>query len=107
VTQILINLLSNALKHTPESRIEVTLKVISSHQAHLEIRDFGPGIAPEHLPHLFERFYRADSSRSSTTGGSGVGLTISRHLAQAMGGRLEVKSVLGTGSSFTLVLPLA
>lgn len=107
VTQILINLLSNALKHAPESRIEVILKVPNPQEAHLEIRDFGPGIAPEHLPHLFERFYRADPSRSSATGGSGVGLTISSHLARAMGGRIEVKSVLGTGSSFTLILPLA
>ncbi len=107
VTQILINLLSNALKHAPESRIEVTLKMLIPQEAHLEIRDFGAGIAPEHLPHLFERFYRADPSRSSATGGSGVGLTISSHLARAMGGRLEVKSVLGTGSSFTLILPLA
>jgi signal transduction histidine kinase len=104
VTQILINLLSNALKHAPGGRVDLGVQV-RANQVQLEVRDFGPGIALKHLPHLFERFYRVDTSRSSTTGGSGVGLTISKHLATAMGGWLEVESEVGTGSSFRLTLP--
>jgi signal transduction histidine kinase len=104
VTQILINLLSNVLKHAPGSRVDLGVQVRAD-QIQLEVRDFGPGIASEHLPYLFERFYRVDASRSSATGGSGVGLTISSHLATAMGGRLEVTSELGKGSSFRLTLP--
>ena len=103
VTQIVINLLSNVLKHAAGSRVDLAVQ-LQTNYVQLEVRDFGPGIAPEHLPHLFERFYRVDASRSSGTGGSGVGLTISSHLATAMGGRLEVTSDLGKGSSFKLTL---
>jgi signal transduction histidine kinase len=106
VTQILINLFANALKHAPGSRVDLNIQA-RANQIVLEVRDTGPGIPAEHLPHLFERFYRVDASRSSETGGSGVGLTISKHLATAMGGRLEVESGFGTGSSFVLVLPSA
>jgi signal transduction histidine kinase len=108
VTQIVINLLSNAIKHAAGSPIEVRLgpdEFLNPKGVCLEVRDFGPGIPPEHVPHLFERFYRVDASRLSSTGGSGVGLTISNHLATAMGGRLEVTSELGKGSSFKLTLP--
>jgi histidine kinase len=104
VTQILINLLTNTLKHAPGSRVDLNIQA-RANQTFLEVCDAGPGIPAEHLPHLFERFYRVDPSRSSDTGGSGVGLTVSRHLAIAMGGRLEVESGFGTGSSFTLILP--
>jgi two-component system, OmpR family, sensor histidine kinase BaeS len=108
VTQILINLLANALKHAPGSRVELNIQArvnqTQESQIVLEVRDSGPGIPAEHLPHLFERFYRVDASRSSDTGGSGVGLTVSKHLATAMGGRLEVESDFGTGSRFLLTL---
>jgi signal transduction histidine kinase len=111
VTQILINLLANALKHAPGSRVDLNIQArinqAQQSQIVLEVRDSGPGIPAEHLPHLFERFYRIDASRSSETGGSGVGLTVSKHLATAMAGRLEVESHFGTGSRFTLVLPSA
>jgi signal transduction histidine kinase len=111
VTQILINLLANALKHAPGSRVDLNIQArinqAQQSQIVLEVRDSGPGIPAEHLPHLFERFYRVDASRSSETGGSGVGLTVSKHLATAMAGRLEVESHFGTGSRFTLVLPSA
>lgn len=106
VTQIIINLFSNALKHAPGSRVEINIQA-RANEIVLTVRDTGPGISAEHLPHLFERFYRVDASRSSETGGSGVGLTVSKHLATAMGGRLEVESDFGTGSSFVLVLPSA
>ncbi len=102
-TQILINLLANALKHAPGSRVDLSIQA-RVNEIILMVRDTGPGIPTEHLPHLFERFYRVDASRSSETGGSGVGLTVSRHLANAMGGRLETESDFGTGSRFTLVL---
>jgi signal transduction histidine kinase len=106
VAQILINLLANALRHAPGSRVDLSIQA-QANEIFLEVRDAGPGIPAEHLPHLFERFYRVDPSRSSETGGSGVGLTVSKHLATAMGGRLEVESHFGTGSRFTLVLPSA
>ncbi len=107
VAQIVVNLLSNALRHAPSSPVELRVRR-QDKEVRLEVRDFGPGITAEHLPHLFERFYRADPSRSSAPdgrGGSGVGLTISSHLAQAMGGRIEVESQFENGSSFALILP--
>lgn len=101
--QVVVNLLSNALRHAPGSPIGLRV-TRDRREVRLEVEDDGPGIAAEHLPHVFERFYRVDPSRSRATGGSGVGLTISSHLAGAMGGRLEVESEVGKGSRFTLVL---
>jgi signal transduction histidine kinase len=106
VAQIVVNLLSNALRHAPGNPVELRVRR-QNKEIRLEVKDFGLGIGKEHLPHLFERFYRADASRASASGGSGVGLTISSHLAQAMGGRLEVESAVGKGSSFALILPSA
>ena len=71
----------------------------------LSVRDTGPGIAPEHLPRLSERFYRVDRSRSRETGGTGLGLAITKHVAQRHGGVLRIESQLGVGSTFMLVLP--
>ncbi|MEM7798531.1 MAG: HAMP domain-containing sensor histidine kinase [Chloroflexota bacterium] len=114
VSQILINLLSNAIRHTPEGgHIEVSTGVEPSSSLSLgtiEVIDSGSGISPEVLPMVFERFYRGDRSRSRSRldEGSGVGLTISRHLARAMGGELIAHSDgIGQGSRFTLLLPLA
>jgi histidine kinase len=104
-TQIVVNLLSNALKYAPNEPVTISVQS-KNHEAQLEVKDVGQGIAAQHLPHIFERFYRVDSSRSQALGGSGVGLTISKHLAEAMHGRLEVKSVVGNGSSFVLSLPV-
>ena len=73
----------------------------------LEVTDTGAGSAPEDLPHVFERFWRADKSRSRQTGGSGLGLAITRHLAEAHGGSASATSVLGKGTTFRLVLPAA
>jgi histidine kinase len=104
VAQIVLNLLGNAARYAPGCpvRLELQLEPLS---AILSVIDDGPGIAPEHLPHIFERFYRADPARGD--GGSGVGLTISRSLARAMHGELSATSALGEGTRFSLRLPLA
>lgn len=108
IVQVLINLLGNALQYT-FSGGKVT--IAASHkdlEIQISIRDTGIGIAPDHLPHLFTRFYRADKSRSRARGGSGIGLTIARHLVEAHGGRIWATSPgLGKGSTFTFTLPIA
>jgi two-component system phosphate regulon sensor histidine kinase PhoR len=71
----------------------------------IAVRDHGCGIAREHLPRLFERFYRVDKARSRKLGGTGLGLAIVTHIAQAHGGRVQVQSVPGEGSTFTIELP--
>jgi two-component system, OmpR family, phosphate regulon sensor histidine kinase PhoR len=69
------------------------------------VQDTGPGIAPEHLPRLSERFYRVDRSRSRETGGTGLGLAITKHVIQRHGGSLHIESQLGKGSTFSLQMP--
>ena len=71
------------------------------------VRDFGAGIASEHLPRLFERFYRVDKARSRESGGTGLGLAIAKHIVLAHGGRIRVESTRGHGSTFFFTLPLA
>lgn len=101
--QILANLMRNALRHTPQGgRVQVAVNGEGDGLA-LAVSDSGPGIAPEHLERVFERFFRADAARTRGEG-SGVGLTIARGLARAMGGDLEVRSVPGRGSTFTWTL---
>lgn len=108
VTQVLLNLLGNALQYTPPGG-QVDVQVWAADQELLVmVRDNGAGIAAEHLQHIFERFYRVDKSRSRAGGGSGIGLTISRHLVEAHGGRLWATSPgIGLGSAFTFSIPLA
>ena len=97
-------LLDNAIRYT--ARGEVVLRVGGgATDAVLAVTDTGPGIAGEHLAHLFERFYRVDPARSAAEGGAGPGLAIARWIAQAHGGRIEVASALGKGSTFTVHLP--
>ncbi len=109
VVQILTNLIGNAMRYTPDGGT-ITLEItpdIENRQAALAVRDSGVGIPAESIPFVFERFYRVDTSRSRESGGSGVGLTISRHLAWMMGGDLSVFSAgENQGSTFTLFLPL-
>jgi signal transduction histidine kinase len=106
--QVLTNLLTNALRYTPApGTVQVTAGPQDGAVA-FSVTDSGLGIAPEHLPHLFERFYRVDKSRSRAVGGSGIGLTIARAFVEAMGGRMEASSAgLGRGSTFTFTLPVA
>ena len=99
------NLLSNAVRHTPAGgNIRVAF---GPHPEGLQfsVTDNGPGIAPEHLPRLTERFYRVDKSRSRETGGTGLGLAIVKHALARHGGRLEIDSEVGRGSTFRAVLP--
>lgn len=100
------NLVNNAVRYTPEGgQISVTARLRADGAAEIAVRDTGPGVAPEHLPRLTERFYRVDGSRSRDTGGTGLGLSIVKHVAQRHGGELLIESELGRGSCFTLVLP--
>jgi signal transduction histidine kinase len=107
VHQVLFNLLDNAVRYTPAGG-EVT---VSAHAAdgscEIAVADTGPGIAPEHLPRLFERFYRADAARSRGDGGTGIGLAIARSVVEAHGGRIRAESRVGQGSVFTFDLPVA
>lgn len=101
------NLVSNAVRYTPPGgRIEVGWRE-SGNELVMAVRDTGPGIAPEHLPRLSERFYRVDRSRSRETGGTGLGLAITKHVAQRHGGALRIESQPGMGSTFMLVLPVS
>jgi len=105
--QMVLNLVSNAVKYTPaEGRVRVTLTGQDG-WARLEVKDTGIGIAPADLPHVFDRFFRADKARARTEGGTGLGLAIARWTVEAHGGRLTVASQPGKGSVFTVLLPLA
>ena len=104
--QILVNLLGNAVRYTQAGSIIVKAEKINN-QIWIAIEDTGIGIAPEDLPYIFERFWRADPSRCSHSGGTGIGLAIVRRLVQLQGGKIEVSSTLGEGSIFRFSLPVA
>lgn len=107
MTQVVDNLVSNAIKYTPEGgAVRLTLKRATD-GARFEVRDTGVGIPREHLPRIFERFYRVDKARSRELGGTGLGLSIVKHLVSAMNGRVVVESEPGKGSAFTVTLGLA
>jgi two-component system phosphate regulon sensor histidine kinase PhoR len=102
---IFANLVSNAVKYTPaDGRVDIRWWT-DAKGGHVEVRDTGIGIAAEHLPRLTERFYRVDTGRSRKLGGSGLGLAIVKHALQRHGGRLDVQSVEGKGSTFTCHFP--
>lgn len=106
------NLVENALKYAASGkRVDITLSIgegpDGKREAHAAVRDHGPGIAPEHLPRLTERFYRVDVADSRAQGGTGLGLALVKHILNRHGGRLTIESVLGQGATFTAHLPLA
>jgi histidine kinase len=106
--QVLTNLVGNALQYTPENGTVRVAAKVRQEEVEFTVEDTGTGIASEHLPHLFQRFYRADKSRSRASGGSGIGLTIARHLVEAQGGQIEAKSAgPGQGATFRFTLPKA
>lgn len=105
--RLFLNLLDNAIRYTPSGRAVSLSLGHEDRMARVMIRDEGIGIPPEHIPHIFERFYRVDKARSRAEGGSGLGLAICQQIAEAHGGRIEVESIDGNGSIFTVFLPLA
>lgn len=105
--QVFRNLLQNAITHTPErGRITFSAQV-EGNELLIQVQDSGPGIPPEHLPHLFDRFYRADASRDRTTGGVGLGLAIVKALLEGMRGRVWAENGDGEGARFGVALPVA
>jgi signal transduction histidine kinase len=115
IGQVLRNLLDNGLTHTPAGgKVGVAVRVLRPEPGQRDdgwievtVQDTGSGISVEDLPYVFERFYRADRSRSRATGGAGLGLAIARQLVEAHGGRIAVESTLGQGTHFTFTLPVA
>ncbi|MEM7034615.1 MAG: ATP-binding protein, partial [Chloroflexota bacterium] len=106
IRQVVSNLLNNALRHTPANGTITILLMQQRDEACLSVQDTGEGIAPEHLPHLFDRFYRVDGSRSRDSGGSGLGLAIAKTIVEAHKGRISALSDgHNQGSKFTIHLP--
>ncbi|HEY3046114.1 MAG TPA: phosphate regulon sensor histidine kinase PhoR [Polaromonas sp.] len=102
------NLVTNAVRYTPVGgQVRVSWSLLADGRGEFKVKDKGPGIAPEHLPRLTERFYRIDRSRSRETGGTGLGLAIVKHVAQRHGAELHIESQPGQGSCFSLIFPAA
>jgi signal transduction histidine kinase len=107
LVQIFKNLLENALRHTgDQGHIHVAARPGEGGMAVVEVSDDGEGIPSRALPRIFERFYRADSSRARDVGGTGLGLAIVRHLVNAMGGEVEAESELGRGTTIRFTVPM-
>jgi two-component system phosphate regulon sensor histidine kinase PhoR len=103
--QAVTNLLDNAIKYSPPDRQVVVSAAARNGEVTIAVRDEGVGIEAEHVPRLFERFYRVDKARSRKLGGTGLGLAIVKHIVSAHRGRVEVQSTPGVGSTFTIHLP--
>jgi two-component system, OmpR family, sensor kinase len=105
--QLVWNLVENAVRYTPPGGSVIISLRRRGPVAELTVSDTGIGIAPEHLPYIFDRFYRVDTSRSRALGGTGLGLSIVRQISEAHGGQVRVRSTPGDGSTFTVALPVA
>jgi two-component system, OmpR family, sensor kinase len=105
--QVLLILIDNAIRYTPETGSVAVSSGIEGGSAVLRVADTGVGIAPEHLPHVFDRFYRADSSRQRGSGGTGLGLAIARAIVERHGGSIAIQSAPGSGTTVTVNLPPA
>lgn len=105
VSQVLRNLINNAILHTPPEGVVQVSSEIFPNEVEIIVSDTGEGIDAEHLPYLFERFYRADPSRNRATGGAGLGLAIVKNLIEAQGGHVQVDSIKGEGATFSFTLP--
>ena len=106
ISQVVGNLLENAIFNTPEDGTVILTAGSRGQEVTVSVSDTGPGIAPEDLHRVFDRFYRVDPSRARATGGAGLGLTIARQLVEAHGGAIRVESVVGEGARFSFSLPL-
>ena len=103
---MLTNLIGNALQYTPRGGHVTVAATPHGQEVRVTVKDDGIGIPAEDLPHIFDRFYRVDKSRSRVGGGSGIGLTIARYFVEAHGGRIRAESAgAGKGSTFTFTLP--
>jgi two-component system phosphate regulon sensor histidine kinase PhoR len=108
LAQVIRNLVENAIKYgKPGGEVTISIEASETGWLLLQVRDEGDGIAPEHLPRLTERFYRADASRSRALGGTGLGLAIVKHIVERHRGRFDISSRQGTGTTATITLPLA
>lgn len=105
--QVVSNLVDNAIKYAPGASVTLSAAATEGAEAQIAIADTGPGIAPQHLPRLFERFYRVDPGRSRAVGGTGLGLSIAKHLTEAMRGRISAESTPGRGATFVVRVPAA
>lgn len=107
ITQVLINLVDNGIKYGNDGG-KVTIQILERNKTYeIQVKDNGPGIPPEHLPRLFERFYRVDKSRTKISGGSGLGLSIVKHIVQAHGSKIMVASKVDKGTTFSFKLEKA
>ena len=106
LTRLFTNLLENAVRHTPPEGTVTVSAMVDAMSVTVTVTDTGEGIAPEHLPHLGERFYRVDAARSAGTGGNGLGLAICRSITEAHGGRMTIESKVGEGTAVRVRLPL-
>jgi two-component system phosphate regulon sensor histidine kinase PhoR len=103
--QAIVNLVDNAIKYSPASGTVTVEGWQEGGKVMIKVQDRGQGIAKEHLPRLFERFYRVDSARSRAVGGTGLGLAIVKHIVQAHAGKITVHSTPGEGAVFIITLP--
>jgi two-component system, OmpR family, phosphate regulon sensor histidine kinase PhoR len=104
LSQVLLNLASNAISYGKENgQLKISVVQIDN-TFNIEFKDDGDGIAPEHLPRLFERFYRVEKSRNRNEGGSGLGLAIVKHIIESHGQQIQVSSTVGIGTTFTFSL---
>lgn len=106
IEQVLLNILTNAIKYTPDGG-KILVRAVSNHShAAISVRDNGIGIPKEDQPHLFERFYRVEKSRTTGAGGTGLGLAIAKELVEAHGGQIKLTSAVGRGTELTVILPI-
>lgn len=106
LSQVLINLMDNAIKYTPPGGSVTISTSLYGDELRLDVADTGAGIPADSLPRIFERFYRVEKARSREMGGTGLGLAIVKHIIKGHGGRIEVKSVVGKGTIFSVFLPM-
>ena len=106
IKQMAINLIDNAIKYTPQGGSITVLLENPGDRIILRVKDTGIGIAQEHIPRIFERFYRVDKGRSRTMGGTGLGLAIVKHIVKSMNGNIEINSDPGKGTEFAIHIPI-